>query len=251
MSEGGAGNTPLTPDPQKDTRRLKAVLVLVGTLFFVLSPLVTEPFTGFRDGAFPVPVDDPMIQPAGYAFSIWGAIYLWLVASAGFGLLKRSDDAAWDAGRWPLLVSVAVGASWIAVALAAPIPATVLIWVMWGGAVLALLRGPDKDRPWHALPIGLYAGWLTAAACVSTATVAIGHGLGSEAAISWLALAAALALSAALTLRLRTVTYPVAVAWALAGVVAANVSAAPTFAAAAALGAVLLLALMARGLRRA
>ena len=56
---------PPPTDPATDNARLKAILVFAATLLFVLSPLATEPFTGFREGAFPVPVDDPMIQPAG------------------------------------------------------------------------------------------------------------------------------------------------------------------------------------------
>lgn len=231
---------PQTPDSSTDNARLKAILVLAGTVFFVLSPLATEPFTGFRDGAFPVPVSEPMIQPEGYAFSIWGVIYLWLVASAGYGLFKRSDAMDWDAGRWPLVVSTGVGASWIAIALAAPVPATVLIWVMWAGAVLALLRGPARDRGWYALPLGLYAGWLTAASCVSLGTVAIGYGLGDEATISWIALVLALIIAVVLTVMLRTPTYPIAVGWALIGVVAANFASAPIFAGAALGGAVAL-----------
>jgi hypothetical protein len=69
-----------------------------------------------------VPVDDPPIQPAGWAFAIWGVIYLWLVASAGYGLFKRDVDPGWDATRWPLFVSLGIGASWIAVAMIAPGP---------------------------------------------------------------------------------------------------------------------------------
>jgi hypothetical protein len=57
---------------------------------------------------------------------------------------------------------------------------TILIWVMLIGALLALRAAHrTRDWPWLALPIGLYAGWLTAASCVALATVAAGYGLGS------------------------------------------------------------------------
>ena len=41
-------------------------------LLFAVSPLFTQGFNGFEPDQFPVPQDDPPVQPAGYAFSIWG-----------------------------------------------------------------------------------------------------------------------------------------------------------------------------------
>jgi hypothetical protein len=235
------------PDDPNDTAKLKAVLVLVAAIAFVVSPFLAQPFTGFDPAQLPIPVDDPPIQPAGYAFAIWGVIYLWLLGSAGFGLFRRDTARDWDAGRWGLFVSLAIGASWIAVALTAPVMATLLIWVMLAGALWALMRAPDRDRGWNALPIGLYAGWLTAASCVALGTVAMGYGWGSPLAVSWIMLVLALVLSVALTLRLRTPSYPIAVAWALAGIVAAN--GASVFGIAAGLGAAALLGLALRQIR--
>jgi hypothetical protein len=229
-----------TDDPN-DTAKLKAVLLVVATIAFVVTPFFTEPFTGFDPAQLPVAVAEPPIQPAGYAFSIWGVIYLWLLASAGFGLVRRDTAADWDAGRWALIGSVAIGASWITIALRDPVIATVLIWLMLAGALWALLRAPRRDRAWNALPVGLYAGWLTAASCVALGTVAMGHGLAGPVAVSWAGLGLALVIAVPLTLRLRVPTYPIAVAWALVGVVVANATALPALAGLAALGAAALL----------
>ncbi|MCT4684396.1 MAG: tryptophan-rich sensory protein [Roseicyclus sp.] len=237
------------PDDPRDTAKLKAVLLVVATVAFVVTPLITQPFTGFDPAQLPVPVDDPPIQPEGYAFSIWGVIYLWLLGSAGYGLIKRDTAQDWDAGRWGLIVSIAIGASWIAIALRDPVIATALIWVMLIGALWALVRAPSRDRAWNALPLGLYAGWLTAASCVALGTVAMGYGLASPAVISWAGLALALAIALPLTRRLRVATYPIAVGWALVGVVVANAATLPVFAAAAGLGAAMLLWLAVRQAR--
>jgi hypothetical protein len=239
------------PDDPKDTARLKAVLVAVATIAFVVTPFLADPFTGFDPDLLPVPVDDPMIQPAGWAFAIWGVIYLWLLVSAGYGLFTRDVDPDWDRLRWPLFISVGIGASWISVALIAPVMATVLIWVMLGGALLALARAPSRDWPWLALPLGLYAGWLTAASSVALATVAAGYGIGGVATLSWVGLALALVIALAISWLLRVPTYPFAVAWALAGIVAANLSAAPAFAVVAAGGALVMLWLTLQALRPA
>lgn len=217
-------DTPLeTPDDPKDTARLKAVLVAVASIAFVVTPFLADPFTGFDPALFPDPVDDPPLQPAGWAFSIWGVIYLWLLASAGYGLFKRDVDPGWDRLRWPLFVSIAIGASWISVALIAPVMATVLIWVMLGGALLALGRAPSYDQPWLALPLGLYAGWLTAASSVSVGLVLGGYDWLPEVTAAVVALALALVIAAAvLTLRPGALTYAAGVIWALIGVVVQN-----------------------------
>lgn len=237
-------------DPN-DTAKLKAILVVVATTAFVISPLVTEPFSGFAPDQLTVYIENPPIQPAGWAFSIWGVIYAWLVLSAGFGLIKRDTDPDWDHVRWPLFGSLAVGAAWIPVALNSPVSATIMIFLMLLGAAWALARSPARDRLWLRLPLGLYAGWLTAASFVALGSVAMGYGLASPLWISFLALAAALALAVWLMLRLRVPTYALAVAWAAVGVTAANASDAPALAGVALGGACGLASLMLKALRPA
>ena len=87
----------------------KALLLLLTTLAFGVAPFVTPPFTGYDPSLFPVQIERPSIQPAGYAFAIWSVIYLWLIAHAVFGLWKRPDSAAWDVVRLPLALAVGVG----------------------------------------------------------------------------------------------------------------------------------------------
>ncbi len=198
-------------------------LLFVAVCAFGLSPLLTPDFGGFEADQFPIPQNDPPVQPAGYAFSIWGVIYLWLLAGALFQWLRRHNDPIWDPIRGPLALSVAVGAIWLSVAFVSPFWATVLIWVMWGPAVLALLRAPEFDRLWGEGPIGLYAGWLTAASCVALGLMAGGYGLMDPvtAAVAALVLALALAL-AILTRRPGAYSFGAAFIWALIGVIVAN-----------------------------
>lgn len=220
----------------KDTMRMKAILVVTAALAFAVSPLWTSGFNGFEADQFPIPQQDPPVQPAGYAFSIWGVIYLWLIVSVGYGLLKRADAPDWDAPRWPLTASLAVGSTWLAVAVASPVWATVLIWVMLGSALLAMFAAPSRE-PWLGrYPIELYAGWLTAASCVSIGLLGAGYGIAFGAtAWAFIALGIATAIAAAVLLRGPAPAYAVAVVWALVGVIVANLGSAPLVAAAAAL----------------
>ena len=203
--------------------RLWSALVLVAVLLFAASPWFTEGFNGFEPDQFPVPQDNPPVQPAGYAFSIWGLIYLWLVAGAAFGLIKRSDDPDWEAMRPPLVISLLVGATWLPVANVSPVAATVLIWIMLGAAFVSLFRVGDTDRWWQQAPVAIYAGWLTAASCVSIGLLLGGYGIlsGTLAALVALAIALVIALVAQYRLH-RAPEYGITVIWALVAVIVAN-----------------------------
>ncbi len=205
--------------------RMKAILILTAALAFALSPLLNDGFNGFAPNKFPIPQDDPPAQPAGYAFAIWGVVYVWLIAGAGFGLLQRAEAPGWDQSRWPLLVSLTVGAAWIPVAQMSPVWATVLIWVMLISALIALLLAGREDRIWLRTPIALYAGWLTAASCVALALVLAGHGILSGQVAALLSIGLALVLAMAVQIRRAdTPEYALAVVWALTGIIVANIT---------------------------
>ncbi|WOI54861.1 hypothetical protein [Palleronia sp. LCG004] len=210
-------------------------LPLLAALAFVLSPLVSGSFGGFDPNAFPIPQDDPPVQPAGWAFSIWGIIYLWLLVHGVFGAVRRGSDPAWAPMRLPLTVSLGIGAFWIPVANASPIWASVMIWAMLATAILAFLRTPAKDPLTARAPLGLYAGWLTAASSVSLGLLAAGYGLTGPLVAAWGALALAVGLGLLVHLRRPSRAYPFAIGWAAAGISFQNMGLHPVLAVAAGL----------------
>jgi hypothetical protein len=205
--------------------RMKAILTLSAAFMFVASPLFAGAFRGFAPEQFPIPQLDPPIVPAGYAFAIWGLIYAYLVLHAGFGLLKRDIDGTWDRVRWPLIVSLTVGASWISVAKISPLWATVLIWVMLLTALGALFRAAGaKDRWLLQAPLAIYAGWLTAASFVSVGLVGAGYGVFTDqVGWAWITLLMALVFASLVQLNLaRTPEYGFTVSWALIAIAVRN-----------------------------
>ena len=204
-------------------QRSKAALVLLAAIAFLLSPFFSSGFNGFSPGQFPIPQVDPPVQPAGYAFSIWGLIYLALLVGAVHGLIRRAQDGGWDAARWPLFASLAVGAAWIPIANRSVFGATVMIWIMLVTAVLALRAAGKGDRLLLRLPIALYAGWLTAASSVAIGLVLAGYGWlgGTTAALLCITLALAIAVAVQLS-RPDTPEYSMAVIWALVGIIVSN-----------------------------
>jgi hypothetical protein len=217
---------------------LKALILLLATLGFGVAPFVTPPFTGYDPAMFPVYIVRPSIQPAGYAFSIWSVIYLWLIAHAIFGFWKRAADPAWEKVRLPLTVALVVGTAWLWIAGQSAIWGTVTIWIMAGAAILAFLRAdPEVDRWMLSAPTAIFAGWLSAASAVSTGVLIAGYGwlsdTGSAAAML------ALVLAIAVTVQMRRPHMPVyglTVIWALIGVIVANAGANLTVAVLAASG---------------
>ncbi len=261
--------------------KAKALLLLLATLAFGVAPFVTPPFTGYDPGLFPVRIERPSIQPAGYAFSIWSVIYLWLIAHAVYGLWKRATNPAWDVVRLPLSVAVAVGAVWLSIAGVSPLWGTVTIWIMAAGAIFAFLRADtsanvpettpspvsrEEDELIHRVmleanssfvsrsvrsvrelritnrwmlsgPTAIFAGWLSAAAAVSTGVFIAGYGWLSDTQSA--AAMLALVLGIAVTVQMRRPAMPVyglTVIWALVGVIVANASANVTVAVLAASG---------------
>ena len=223
-------------------RTFTAILAFFLAALFAISPAFVPDFGGFNPDQFPVPQVDPAVQPAGYAFAIWGPIYLWLIIGMGFGLWKRREDAAWHPMRVALIPSLAVGAIWLAVAVASPVWAAVLIWIMLITALIALFRSPVDDKWFAALPLGLYAGWLSAASCVSLGLLAAGYGYtdGTTAAIAAILLALVIASGVQSQLG-RAPSYGIAVIWALVAVVVQNIATNTTVAALAAGGALALM----------
>lgn len=223
----------------------RAILVALVGAAFVASAFLTPPFRGYDPAQMPVPAGNPLIQPAGFAFAIWGPIYLWFIVHAGAGVLVRAKAADWDRTRVPLIASLAMGAGWLPLALVSPIWATVVIWAMLGTALVALARVPLRDVWLARVPLGLYAGWLTAASCVSLGVVAEGWGIfgGQTAALAMLALAAGVASVALVRLKAGP-AYAVAAGWGFFGIAVKAAGTAPLVAVAAGAGMVLLAAVV-------
>lgn len=198
-------------------------IVLAVTIGFLLSPFFTENFAGFDANRFPVPQPDPPVQPVGWAFAIWSVIYPWLLVSAVWGVWKAAAVPDWQAMRPALAISLGLGMFWLPVANRAPATAAVMIAIMAVAAVAAMWRTGD-DRPWLlSRPIGLYAGWLTAATGVAVGVNLGGYGIMEDRAAALLCLTLVLIAALVAQARRRSVwTYPLTVGWGLIGVIVQN-----------------------------
>ncbi len=202
---------------------------------------------------------DSWIDPAGYAFSIWGLVYLASLVLAGYqARASRGDDPALTGLRAPLAVAFALNGLWI---IAFQQEAFVLAQVIIVGLTAALAVGyaglARRGRPssraerWIVLAtVGLYLGWATVATAAGFSTTLLAEGV-TELGLptqAWavLVLVAAGAIATAITaVGPPEPGFPLAATWALAAIRVEQVPDRPVVGAVAAVAAVAVLVALA------
>lgn len=204
--------------------RIKRLSILILAVGFAASPIFSNGFGGFYRESFPMQVDRWPAQPVGWAFSVWGLIYLALIATAAWAVLRPATMPGWSHAIHPLGLSLFIGLFWIEAAFRSPILATAMILPMTAGAIAAMLR--VGSGLWEQAALGLYAGWLTAASGVALSVVATGYGVLPPRIAAIALIGVVLAVAVAIAARRPMVwSYRAGVIWALFGIIAANLSA--------------------------
>jgi len=161
-----------------------------------------------------------LVQPAGYAFSIWSLIFLLdIVYAARQATGSRRQD------RLLARIAPATAIGFACTTLWMPVYSQEWLWLcvllifvalaalLWAARVA--YRG--SADPWTRTALGLHAGWLSIASLLNLAQALIAAGvLPADDQLGWslglLALAAGLALAANAALR-GAISYAVAAAW--------------------------------------
>ena len=170
-----------------------------------------------------------LLVAAGYAFSIWGLIFLWDIGFALWQLRARGNE--------PLLARVrpAAAAGFALTALWMPVFSMQIFWlallIIWASfaclafAAIVLSRDPTpspQQRWWAWAPLSLHAGWLSLAAFLNTAQVIVAYRLlstGQMLAWSLVLFVAAAVVLLGLNARMRgNLGYVLAAVWGLGAV---------------------------------
>jgi len=230
---------------------MKSLWVLLASLSFAFAPFMTPDFGGFDPDRYPIPQLNSPVQPVGWAFAIWGIIYLVLILHAVVGFARHKHDQNWEPARLPLFISLAIGTGWLLVASVSPVWATLLIIVMLASALMALYRMRSASPAWIASwPVALYTGWLSAASFVSLGLLLAGYGVLSETMAAIVALTLATLFALYHQLKLALWPYAAAVAWGFFGIAVSNLGKQDLIALLAAAAALALLAVAAVQWRR-
>ncbi|MDP2274345.1 MAG: hypothetical protein Q8N23_04605 [Archangium sp.] len=139
---------------------------------------------------------DTLFTPAGYAFSIWGIIFLGLILNAGYQLwlafTSQEPDFFRRLGPWLILTNLCNGL-WIWLWLTEQTAASVLtLAAMFVFIQLAMVRLDMElwDAPLRVIalvwwPIVVYAGWITVAVLANLASYLAKEGVVPGTSAPW------------------------------------------------------------------
>lgn len=230
---------------------LRTWLIVSAAAFAIITPIAQALRAFGLSAAEFSSSGDSTLRAEGYAFAIWGLIYVGLGVYAIWQALPATKaSAALDRFGWPSVIAMAGCGLWLLAAAADARWATVaIISVSALALMLALARGPIERGPlWIIAPLGLLGGWLTIATALNTLTVLTSFGRIPETSANiWAVGGIAIVIGlGALILRLsQNLAYGAAIAWGLAGVIVAEYAHRPEAAWAAGAGVLLILVMMA------
>jgi hypothetical protein len=215
---------------------MKDIIRQISVLMTILATLVVNilanalPINGLNTGQIS---DNFQVYfvPAGYVFSIWGVIYLGLMAFAIFQALpaQRENARLRKTGWWITLGGLA-NIVWIFLWHYEQFPATLIAMLVLLGTLIITYLGFDigrskvstAERYTTHLTFSIYLGWITVATVANITDVLDyvgwnGFGIAPE---IWMGvvLAAVLLISVLMSLTRKDIAYTVVILWALAGI---------------------------------
>lgn len=242
---------------------LPPIAVLLLAILQILTPLLPLVGIGQPIGSQSDSVRT-LITPAGWAFSIWGALYTGTILFAIYQALPaQRESALLSRIRWPAAGAFLGNAAWAAYTqLFGLSVVSSMIIVFTLACLLVIFRRLCRWQPaftlgerWLiVLPLTALAGWLTAATIVNIAATLRFHGIEAGPAAPDIAAAlvivGGLIVAAALISAQGNPPYALAFLWALAGIYAAGGQVSGLVAAATAIAAIVVISATIVGLRR-
>lgn len=224
----------IRPTPAQMTRRI----IVVATAVFAIVIAQAQILMGWGQSPSEFAADsDETLRVAGYAFSIWGLIYLGIIVYAVRQALPQTGESLLiHRFGWPS-VAAFLGIGWWIVAAAFDWEAATVVLIFASLAVLLVpllinagairaLGRTERDRWMVVWPLALLAGWLTVAAPVNLLTVATGNealpATLSPTVWALLAIVVVALVALVVTLKIRTLAYALPIAWGLLGVFVAE-----------------------------
>jgi hypothetical protein len=214
----------------KNTLRQIAVIVTVIITITINVLANALPINGKNTGAISDNFD-VLFVPAGYVFSIWGIIYIGLIAYAVFQALpSQRDNPRLQATGWWVVLGGLANSAWIFLwhyeQFVGTLAAMLVLLATLINVYLGLGIGRGKvsaGETWAVrIPFSIYLGWITVATVANVTDVLDylnwnGFGI---AATTWflVILGAVFLISALMSLTRRDIAYTLVLVWALYGI---------------------------------
>ena len=176
---------------------------------------------------------DTAIIPAGWAFSIWGIIFLWAILFALFSASRSENNATLvDRVAWPAIGAFTMNGIW---GLYVPffglnlVSELIIVIGLICAIAAALIAGRFSAKTFAnqffvAAPLGLLAGWLTMASFVGASSIMVGLGIEMTNTVLLLIVTVAAGFAGFVAFLRPSPAYLFAVVWALAAIISKNVS---------------------------
>ncbi len=181
-----------------------------------------------------------LITPAGYAFAIWGLIYIALIVYSIYQALPvNRDNPTLAKVSWALVGACALQIMWIYVFLTFHFWASVLFMLgilacLWFAHAQTRQLRPTRQIRWLVqAPMSVYFGWITVAAVVNVAGALYAMPIPAESLADFSAVIAATStdvlwtvvmmlvsagIAAAVAIKYGDATYPAVAVWALCAI---------------------------------
>ena len=191
----------------------------------------TLPLNGMDTGQISDSIPS-LFTPAGYVFSIWGVIYLALIAFAVYQALpaQRNNPRLEKIGWW-FTISNLFNSAWIfawhylqfGLSLVIMLGLLASLLILYSKAGIGVQKAADwKEKLFLDIPFGIYLGWIAVATIANVSTVLIvnnwnGFGIAPE---IWtvIVLLVGTALAVALAFLRKEIAYPLVAVWAFIGI---------------------------------
>jgi len=213
-------------------RILRQILVCIAVIAVIVVNILanTLPLNGLNTGE----ISDRFqvyFVPAGYVFSIWGLIYIGLIAFAVFQALPANrDNPRLERSGWLFILSCLANIAWLftwhyeqflwsVVAMLALLGLLIAIYLR---LEIGKLVVPTGERWCIQVPISVYLGWITVATIANITSYLYyiqwsGWGISAEIWTVFMLLAAA-GISALVALTRGDVAFLLVIIWAVAGI---------------------------------
>jgi hypothetical protein len=199
------------------------------------------------------------VTPAGWAFSIWGLIFLGMLVFAGYQALPRARGPRLDAIAVPFILANLLNGFWQVPWLsrmfgaAAVVIVGILACLIWLYVRLDRLGMSTVERWVLGVPTSLFLAWLSVATALNITVALVASGWEGSGIWPPLLVLAIVAIAVTLLSRTGDVAFASVLVWAFAAIYAANVPSpgeAPALTAALALGVLAFALAVAHAIRR-
>lgn len=166
-----------------------------------------------------------LFVPSGYAFAIWGAIYLsWFIYSIVQLMPSQRDKKIYDKLAIPMIISVLFGMGWI-MAFSSNLIGLSMFFIigMLITSVTLLIESEAAVRTqnyskWLTEPFSIYAGWLSVATIANTSIWLLSLGFDNLffGAIKWtiIMILVASILGLIISYKFKNIIFPLVISWA-------------------------------------